>query len=109
VRKGGDLVLEAFRRLHEEDGGLRLVIAGPAEDPAPGMEGVEYVGDVGNEALGRLMASSDVFVMPSRFEAYGLVFPEAMAAGLPCVGRDRFVNWLSLFDTDLLLLPKALA
>lgn len=54
------------------------------------MAGVKYVGDVGNQELGDLMATSDVFVMPSRFEAYGLVFPEAMAAGLPCVGRDRF-------------------
>ena len=90
VRKGGDLVLEAFRMLHEEDGSLRLVIAGPGEDPAPGMAGVKYVGDVGNQELGDLMATSDVFVMPSRFEAYGLVFPEAMAAGLPCVGRGRF-------------------
>ena len=32
----------------------------------------------------------DVFCMPSKFEAYGLVFAEALAFGLPCIGRDAF-------------------
>lgn len=90
ARKGGDLVVRAFSRLHDSRPGLRLVIAGPRDNPAPGVAGVEFVGDVDNKRLGELMTSSDVFVMPSRFEAYGLVFPEAKVAGLPCVGRDRF-------------------
>ena len=30
----------------------------------------------------------DFFVMPSRFEAYGLVFPEALIFGLPCIGKN---------------------
>lgn len=32
----------------------------------------------------------DVFCMPSKFEAYGLVFPEALSFGLPCIGRNAF-------------------
>ena len=28
--------------------------------------------------------------MPSRFEAYGLVFVEALIYGLPCIGRKEF-------------------
>ena len=28
--------------------------------------------------------------MPSRFEAYGLVFVEALIYGLPCIGRQHF-------------------
>lgn len=89
-RKGGDLVIEAFRHLHEEDSNLRLIIAGPTRNPAQGVAGIEYVGDASNEKVGQLFSTSDVFCMPSRFEAYGLVFPEALSAGLPCVGRDAF-------------------
>lgn len=89
-RKGGDLVLAAFAKLIEAGYDYRLIIAGPDENPAPGARGVQFVGDIDNSSLGNLMATSDVFVMPSRFEAYGLVFPEAMAAGLPCIGTDKF-------------------
>lgn len=89
-RKGGDLVLEAFRILHSRDKELRLLIAGPAKNPALGQEGVEFFGDISNETLAELFAKSDCFVMPSRFEAYGLVFPEALSCALPCVGRRAF-------------------
>ncbi|MDO4849579.1 MAG: glycosyltransferase family 4 protein [Coriobacteriia bacterium] len=89
-RKGGDLVLAAFNILHSRDKDLRLLIAGPKSDYASGHEGVEFVGDLANDALGALFAQSDCFVMPSRFEAYGLVFPEALACALPCVGRKAF-------------------
>lgn len=88
--KGGDLVLEAFKLLHNENPDLHLVIAGSTKNFGEGVEGVEFVGDVSNDELGRLFSRCDVFCMPSRFDAYGLVFPEAKAAGLPCVGRNAF-------------------
>lgn len=32
----------------------------------------------------------DIFCLPSYFEAYGLVFVEALSFGLPCIGRDCY-------------------
>lgn len=32
----------------------------------------------------------DIFCMPSYFEAYGLVFVEALTFGLPCIGRNCY-------------------
>jgi len=55
---------------------------------------VEVVGFVnkgtseGKELIERHLRESHIFFMPSRAEAYGLVFCEASAFGLPCVARD---------------------
>lgn len=53
---------------------------------------VQFLGAVAADAIPALMAGSDVFLWPGVGEAYGLVFLEAQAAGLPVVAcRDRGV------------------
>ena len=47
-------------------------------------------GDLRAEELAELYNLCDIFCMPSYFEAYGLVFAEALVYGLPCIGRDKF-------------------
>ncbi len=87
-RKGGDLVCEAFRCLRAEMPEAELHVAGPAVNPCPGgMPGYHYYGDIPFERLPELFNRCDAFCMPTHFEAYGLVFPEALCYGLPCIGR----------------------
>lgn len=42
------------------------------------------------EQLSTLFNKCDIFCMPSYFEAYGLVFIEALCYGLPCIGRNVY-------------------
>lgn len=43
--------------------------------------------------------------MPSKFEAFGIVFIEALANGLPCIGRNSYEipNFIENGKTGLLL------
>ena len=88
-RKGGPEVLDAFRFVRRAAPGARLLVAGPACDPRrPGDDGVDWLGDCPGQRVAELLSKVDVFVMPSHFEAYGIVFAEALSRGVPCVGRD---------------------
>lgn len=91
-RKNGPLVYEALRSLLSKHPDWELHVAGPAENPYPedNSANYHYHGDCNHERLAELFNDCDVFVMPSRFEAYGLVFIEALTYGLPCIGRDAY-------------------
>jgi len=97
-QKAHDVLLRAFhaaRAERPEDMGLRLLLVG--DDPfGDGRRRAEALADeLGLRADGavhfagirrdvpQVLASSDVFVMSSLWEGLGLVFLEAMAAGLP--------------------------
>lgn len=92
-RKGGDLVLDAVTTLRAEGHGpFSLTIVGPtrwprATTPPPW---VDFRGPLAPPEISELWSNHDIFVLPSWFEAYGLVFLEARAAGLPCVARRAF-------------------
>jgi glycosyltransferase involved in cell wall biosynthesis len=82
-RKGGDLLLEVFRKRLRGKAELVLVTrSGPPSEP-----GVTVHTDIqANSAeLRRLYATSDIFALPTRADCYSIVSMEAMAAGMPVV------------------------
>jgi glycosyltransferase involved in cell wall biosynthesis len=95
-RKGYDVLLAALATL--KDCPWQLVIAGDrtrSPDTARRLDQdiarfdlaarVSVVGAVASERLAALYAAADLFVLPSRFEGYGMAYTEAIAHGVPVV------------------------
>ena len=58
-----------------------------AEIMGSGLAGqIDVLGALPADRIESLYLASDVFVLPSRFEGYGMAFAEALAHGLPVVG-----------------------
>lgn len=94
-RKGGDLLVEAFRMVQAEIPRATLTIVGPSAPPTEG-EGIRFIGPLNKAKLSQrrrleqLFLNSSVFCMPSESEPWGLVYVEAAQAGMPIVG---FHEW----------------
>lgn len=104
--KGVIYLLESMRQLKESGRTAKAVIvgAGPLEDELQAFvkkhslqEQVIFTGWVDQSELPGYYGSADVFAGPSLYEAQGLVFAEALAAGLPVIttkgnGPDDFIQ-----------------
>jgi glycosyltransferase involved in cell wall biosynthesis len=88
--KGLDVVVDALARVQSAACRLRVVgtppaPGGPLARAAARDARIEFLGPRPHSEVGELLASSDVFVFPSRVDIFGLALVEAMAAGLPAI------------------------
>lgn len=95
-RKGLDYLIRALASMNRRGIPFKFVVAGESSDhsmtgddclkivQARGLgEKVTFLGRVSD--VERYFAASDVFILPTQYEPFGLVITEAMAAGLPVV------------------------
>jgi glycosyltransferase involved in cell wall biosynthesis len=94
ARKGGDIVVEVARRLNAAGLPTEVLVVGcdPPNQPLP--EFVRAFGYIsraskdGKARLNELFKTSHFLFMPSRAEAFGLVFAEANAFALPSLATE---------------------
>lgn len=108
-RKGVDLLLLAFDRLIALGFDARLLLVGREADlpkfltkvrPATRLR-IRYEGFQAPECLPEYFAVADVFVLPSRYDGWGVVINQALAAGLPIITSDAVGAGFDLVENGI--------
>jgi alpha-1,3-rhamnosyl/mannosyltransferase len=96
--KNLDGLMKAFRQFHDKYPAYRLVIAGMkgfvfeqcvSLSRSLGLErSVTFTGWIPRPDLYTLYANASCFILPSRFEGFGMPLAEALAAGIPSACSD---------------------
>ena len=109
VKKGCDLLIEAFARVASANPNLHLVMAGPdqanwqAELEHRASElGVEdrilWPGMLTGDLKWGAFHAADAFVLPSHQENFGIAVAEALACGLPVLISDKINIWREIIE-----------
>jgi glycosyltransferase involved in cell wall biosynthesis len=105
--KGLDATLAAFRRLAATHPHAVLLTVGPETDAsrrlwesAGRIPGVVVRGAVGDDERLAALAAADVLALPSTGEAFGIVYLEAWAYGVPVIGAP-ITAVAALIDDDV--------
>ena len=104
TKKGCDLLIDAFARVASHDAALHLVIAGPdetgwvatlrAQAQAAGIaHRLSLPGMLQGELKWGAFHASEVFVLPSHQENFGVAVAEALGCGLPALISDKVNVW----------------
>lgn len=102
-RKGVDLLAKAFVAVAPKCSRLRLHLLGSGEllgelhsILAPVRAQISFLGFKDWNELPAVYAGADILCTPSRYDGWGLVVPEGLAAGLPVIATDRMGSALDL-------------
>ena len=104
VKKGADLLIEAFAQAATSDADLHLVMAGPDQQGLQNeletlarklgvAEHITWTGMLQGELKWGAFRAASAFVLPSHQENFGIVVAEALACGVPVLISDKVNIW----------------
>jgi glycosyltransferase involved in cell wall biosynthesis len=107
-KKGVDIAIAAFAQAARRRDDAFLIIAGPddgiradaeAQVAAEGLRArVQFTGMISGEEKRVVLSGSDIFVLPSQSENFGISVVEAAACGVPVIVSDRVNIWRDFYD-----------
>ncbi|GFP74201.1 glycosyltransferase [Clostridium fungisolvens] len=114
-KKGIDILINAFAKAFKGDNNFQLYIGGDGEEKEKLIqltislgikEQVKFLGELDRESVVKEMQNCNAFVLPSRFETFGVVFIEALACGKPIIasktgGPDNIVRDINGYLVDV--------
>jgi len=116
-RKNLERLVEAFEKIREDDGDLKLVIAGghgwlqkpilKRIEESKARDHIKMLGHVPDEDLPRLYQQAEAFMLPSLYEGFGMPILEAMACGCPVVTSNVSSMPEVAGDAAILVDPKS--
>lgn len=109
-RKGFDILLKAMKTVHA-DATLCLIGGTPTDEynsiiKENKLTNVTFRPFLSKDELNEYYKASDLFVLPTREDIWGLVINEAMSQGLPVITTDRCVAGLELISDKNLIVPS---
>lgn len=104
--KNVDLTIKAFSEVLKVYKDSKLIVVGDGSEKSNLIEiaknlnvidKIEFVGAVSREKLNSYINKANAFVLPSKYETFGIAYIEALACGLPiittkCGGPEDFFN-----------------
>ena len=93
IRKGFDFILDAMEKLLSEGLSFRLSVAGIIDQSLLSgrerlLNNITEHGMVSHHDLPSVLNAAQCLLLPSRFDSFGLVIPEALACGVPVIVSD---------------------
>lgn len=124
-KKGIDILLKAWKDFSTKYNTAKLFIGGGGQAAQKAIEwcraygildSVSFLGSLNRDQVASYIQQCDCFVLPSRYETFGVVYVEAMACGKPVIaaangGPDDFVkafNGMLIAPNDVVGLQHAL-
>ncbi len=102
-RKGIDILLRAAVNICKNYNNVKFIIAGNdnilfkdgktivnilENEMLPFSQQIIFTGEISEQEKNKLLASCDIFVAPSRYESFGIVYLEAMQLSKPVIGTN---------------------